>query len=104
MIIHHLRTKHNIHPRTGSPLHYSHEESIINTLSKILPMFSLVWIIPPWVMTHSAGQRVAELRGGGTGERVGRGGKVRGPRGGNDERVDELNGQGTDQGLGANGA
>ncbi|GKC07801.1 retrovirus-related pol polyprotein from transposon TNT 1-94 [Tanacetum coccineum] len=30
--IHHLRTKHNIHPRTRSPLHYSHEESIQNTL------------------------------------------------------------------------
>nr|GFB89012.1 hypothetical protein [Tanacetum cinerariifolium] len=39
----------------------------------------------------------------GTGERVGRGGKGRGLRGGNDERVDELNGQGNDQGLGANG-
>ncbi|GJS39091.1 retrovirus-related pol polyprotein from transposon TNT 1-94 [Tanacetum coccineum] len=32
LIIHHLRTKHNIHPRIGSPLHYSHEESILNTL------------------------------------------------------------------------
>ncbi|GJS11581.1 retrovirus-related pol polyprotein from transposon TNT 1-94 [Tanacetum coccineum] len=32
LVIHHLRTKHNIHPRTGSPLHYSHEESILNTL------------------------------------------------------------------------
>ncbi|GJS78324.1 hypothetical protein Tco_0728205 [Tanacetum coccineum] len=32
LIIHHLRTKHNIHPRTGSPLHYSHKESILNTL------------------------------------------------------------------------
>ncbi|GJU46045.1 retrovirus-related pol polyprotein from transposon TNT 1-94 [Tanacetum coccineum] len=32
MIIHHLRTKHNIHPRTGLALHYSHEESILNTL------------------------------------------------------------------------
>ncbi|GJT52668.1 retrovirus-related pol polyprotein from transposon TNT 1-94 [Tanacetum coccineum] len=32
LIIHHLRTKHNIHPWTGSPLHYSHEESILNTL------------------------------------------------------------------------
>ncbi|GKE16241.1 hypothetical protein Tco_1423818, partial [Tanacetum coccineum] len=32
LIIHHLRTKHNIHLRTGSPLHYSHEESILNTL------------------------------------------------------------------------
>ncbi|GJS30360.1 retrovirus-related pol polyprotein from transposon TNT 1-94 [Tanacetum coccineum] len=32
LIIHHLRTKHNIHPRTSSPLHYSHEESVLNTL------------------------------------------------------------------------
>ncbi|GJR66112.1 retrovirus-related pol polyprotein from transposon TNT 1-94 [Tanacetum coccineum] len=32
LIIHHLRTKHNIHPRTGSSLHYSHEESVLNTL------------------------------------------------------------------------
>ncbi|GKC48436.1 hypothetical protein Tco_1066158 [Tanacetum coccineum] len=39
----------------------------------------------------------------GTGERVGRGGRGRGPREGNDERVGELNSQGNDQGLGANG-
>ncbi|GJU98772.1 hypothetical protein Tco_1328043, partial [Tanacetum coccineum] len=32
LIIHHPRTKHNIHPRTGSPLHHSHDESILNTL------------------------------------------------------------------------
>ncbi|GJW65198.1 retrovirus-related pol polyprotein from transposon TNT 1-94 [Tanacetum coccineum] len=32
LIIHHLRTKYNICPRTGSPLHYSHKESILNTL------------------------------------------------------------------------
>ncbi|GKE12929.1 hypothetical protein Tco_1416480, partial [Tanacetum coccineum] len=32
LIIHHLRTKYNIHLRTGSPLHYSHKESILNTL------------------------------------------------------------------------
>ncbi|GJZ56781.1 reverse transcriptase domain-containing protein [Tanacetum coccineum] len=38
----------------------------------------------------------------GTGERVGRGGRGRGPRRGNDECVDELNGQGNDQGMGAN--
>ncbi|GKC71752.1 putative reverse transcriptase domain-containing protein, partial [Tanacetum coccineum] len=37
------------------------------------------------------------------GERVGRGGRGRRPREGNDERVDELNGQGNDQGLGVNG-
>ncbi|GJY00873.1 hypothetical protein Tco_0359025 [Tanacetum coccineum] len=32
IIIHHLRTKHNIHPRTGSPLYYSHDENVLNTL------------------------------------------------------------------------
>nr|GEV67923.1 retrovirus-related Pol polyprotein from transposon TNT 1-94 [Tanacetum cinerariifolium] len=32
LIIHHLKTKHNIHPRTGSSLHYSHDENILNTL------------------------------------------------------------------------
>ncbi|GJR37286.1 retrovirus-related pol polyprotein from transposon TNT 1-94 [Tanacetum coccineum] len=31
-IIHHLRTKHNIHPRTNSPLYYSYKESVLNTL------------------------------------------------------------------------
>ncbi|GJX10630.1 putative reverse transcriptase domain-containing protein [Tanacetum coccineum] len=55
------------------------------------------------VLEIYAGWPVAELRGGGMGERVGRGGRGRRPRGGNDERVEELNGQGNDQGLGANG-
>ncbi|GKA26684.1 hypothetical protein Tco_0712793, partial [Tanacetum coccineum] len=32
LIIYHLKTKHNIHPRTGSALHYSHEENVLNTL------------------------------------------------------------------------
>ncbi|GJR49694.1 hypothetical protein Tco_1400215 [Tanacetum coccineum] len=32
LIIHHLRFKHNIHPRTGSPLYYSYEERVLNTL------------------------------------------------------------------------
>ncbi|GKD08032.1 putative reverse transcriptase domain-containing protein [Tanacetum coccineum] len=50
-----------------------------------------------------AGRPIAESQGGGTGERVGRGRRGRGPRGGNDERVDELNGQGNDWGEGANG-
>ncbi|GJW87847.1 hypothetical protein Tco_0163187 [Tanacetum coccineum] len=57
----------------------------------------------PRVMTRSGGRPIAESRGGRTGERVGRGGRGRGPRGGNDEHVDELNGQGNGQGLGANG-
>ncbi|GKC63898.1 hypothetical protein Tco_1096496 [Tanacetum coccineum] len=53
-------------------------------------------IMPPRMRTQSVGRPVAESRGGGTGERVGRSGKGRGPRGGNDEYVDELNGQGND--------
>ncbi|GJY17255.1 putative reverse transcriptase domain-containing protein [Tanacetum coccineum] len=37
------------------------------------------------------------------GERIGRDGRGRGPKGGNDECVNDLNSQGNDQGLGANG-
>ncbi|GJR20977.1 hypothetical protein Tco_0969504 [Tanacetum coccineum] len=59
--------------------------------------------MPPRVMTRSAGRPAAESLGGGTGVRVGRGGRDRRPREGNDERVEDLNGQGNDQGLGANG-
>ncbi|GKB75340.1 retrovirus-related pol polyprotein from transposon TNT 1-94 [Tanacetum coccineum] len=29
LIIHHLNTKHNIHLRTSSPLHYSHDENVL---------------------------------------------------------------------------
>ncbi|GKF18962.1 hypothetical protein Tco_0137151, partial [Tanacetum coccineum] len=65
-------------------------------------MFSLVRIMPPRMRSRSAGRPVAESRGGGTGERVGRGGRGRGPKGSNDERVDELNGQENDQGMGVN--
>ncbi|GJZ67486.1 monodehydroascorbate reductase [Tanacetum coccineum] len=32
LIIHHLRSKHNIYPRPCSPLHYSHDESVLNAL------------------------------------------------------------------------
>ncbi|GJY26515.1 hypothetical protein Tco_0401241, partial [Tanacetum coccineum] len=60
-------------------------------------------IMSPRMKTRSDVRPVVESRGGGMGERVGRGGRGRGPMGGNDERVDELNGQGNDQGLGANG-
>ncbi|GKF85927.1 hypothetical protein Tco_0253754, partial [Tanacetum coccineum] len=49
-----------------------------------------------------AGRPTAELLGGGTGERVGRSRRGRRPMEGNDERVDELNGQENDQDLGAN--
>ncbi|GJT06588.1 putative reverse transcriptase domain-containing protein [Tanacetum coccineum] len=57
----------------------------------------------PRMRTRSAGRPAAESLGGGTGLRVGRGGRGRRLREGNDERVDDLNGQGNDQGLRANG-
>ncbi|GJT10825.1 hypothetical protein Tco_0857867 [Tanacetum coccineum] len=53
--------------------------------------------------TISAGRPAAESLGGGTGVWVGRGGRGRRPREGNDELVDDLNGQGNNQGLRANG-
>nr|GEZ19845.1 reverse transcriptase domain-containing protein [Tanacetum cinerariifolium] len=53
--------------------------------------------------TQSDGRPVAESRGRGTGERVGRGGRGKGPKGGNDERFDKVNSQGNDQGLRVNG-
>ncbi|GJZ37191.1 putative reverse transcriptase domain-containing protein [Tanacetum coccineum] len=58
--------------------------------------------MPPRMRTRSAGWPVAESLGGEMGERVGRGRRGRRPREGNDERVDELNGEGNDQGMGAN--
>nr|GEY41575.1 hypothetical protein [Tanacetum cinerariifolium] len=51
-------------------------------------------VMPPRMRTRSAGRPAAESLRGGTGVWVGRG---------NDERVDDLNDQGNDQGLGANG-
>ncbi|GKD91170.1 putative reverse transcriptase domain-containing protein [Tanacetum coccineum] len=58
--------------------------------------------MPPRMRTRSAGRPAAESLGGGTGVRVGRGGKKRRPREGNVEHVDDLNGQGNDQDMGAN--
>ncbi|GJT20613.1 hypothetical protein Tco_0890550 [Tanacetum coccineum] len=51
-------------------------------------------IMPPRMRTQSAGRPAAESLGGGTGVRVGRGGRGRRPREGNDECVEDLNGQG----------
>ncbi|GJX28944.1 hypothetical protein Tco_0237023 [Tanacetum coccineum] len=62
-----------------------------------------VKIMPPRMITRSAGRPAAESLGGGTSERVSRGGRGKRPREGNDERVDELNGQGNGLGMGANG-
>nr|GEY71406.1 hypothetical protein [Tanacetum cinerariifolium] len=52
--------------------------------------------------TRSTGRPVVESLRGGTGVRVGRGGRGRRPREGNDDRVNDLNGQGNDQAMGAN--
>nr|GEW40054.1 retrotransposon protein, putative, Ty3-gypsy subclass [Tanacetum cinerariifolium] len=60
------------------------------------------YIMPPRVMTRSVGRPAAESLGGGMGVRVGRGGKGRRPKEGNVERVNDLNGQGNDQGIRAN--
>ncbi|GJU27706.1 putative reverse transcriptase domain-containing protein [Tanacetum coccineum] len=54
-------------------------------------------IMPPRMRTLSAGWPAVESLGVGTGVRVGRGGRGRRPREGNDKRVDDLNGQGNDQ-------
>ncbi|GJU93007.1 hypothetical protein Tco_1317763 [Tanacetum coccineum] len=59
-------------------------------------------IMPPRMRTRSIGRPTAESLRGGTGVWVGRGGRGRRPREGNDERVDDLNGQVNDQGMGAN--
>nr|GEV09094.1 putative reverse transcriptase domain-containing protein [Tanacetum cinerariifolium] len=59
--------------------------------------------MPPRMRTRSAGQSTVESLSEGTGVRVGRGERGRRPREGNDERVDDLNGQGNYQRLGANG-
>nr|GFC66756.1 hypothetical protein [Tanacetum cinerariifolium] len=56
--------------------------------------------MPPRMRTRSDGRPAAESLRGGTGIWVGRGGKGRRPREGNDERVNDLNGQGNDQGMG----
>nr|GEX51380.1 transposon Ty3-I Gag-Pol polyprotein [Tanacetum cinerariifolium] len=59
--------------------------------------------MPPRMRTKSAGWPAVESLGRGTDVRVGRGGRGKRPREGNDERVDDLNGQGNDQGIGVNG-
>ncbi|GJU75550.1 putative reverse transcriptase domain-containing protein [Tanacetum coccineum] len=63
-------------------------------------MFSLVWIMPPRVMTRSAGRPAAAPRGGGTGGRVGREGRrVRETKRRNVEPTGEPEGQGNDQSV-----
>ncbi|GJZ40070.1 reverse transcriptase domain-containing protein [Tanacetum coccineum] len=72
-----------------------------------MPTQVCVWSCPnssaPAGRPFSAGQPAAESLGGETGVQVGRGGRGRRPKEGNDDRVEDLNSQGNDQGLGANG-
>nr|GEY42686.1 hypothetical protein [Tanacetum cinerariifolium] len=60
-----------------------------------LPMFYLVWIVSPKVMTQSAGRPSATSRGRGTSRRVGRGGgRTKGcPSDQGDGRIDDQGGQ-----------
>ncbi|GJV54744.1 putative reverse transcriptase domain-containing protein [Tanacetum coccineum] len=57
----------------------------------------------PRMRTQSASRPTTKSLGGGTGVRVGRGRRGRRHREGNVERVVDLNGQGNDQDMGANG-
>ncbi|GJV75564.1 putative reverse transcriptase domain-containing protein [Tanacetum coccineum] len=64
-------------------------------------MFSSL-IMPPRMRTPKCLSPAAKSLGGGTGVHVGRDGRGRRPREGNDECVDDLNGQKNNQGLRAN--
>ncbi|GKE95314.1 hypothetical protein Tco_1580169 [Tanacetum coccineum] len=69
----------------------------------MLPMFSLMWIMPSRVMTQSAGRPTVAPRGGGMGGRVGRGcRRVRDLKRRNVEPTGEPKGQGNDQGVEVN--
>ncbi|GJU44730.1 putative reverse transcriptase domain-containing protein [Tanacetum coccineum] len=66
-------------------------------------MFSLVWIMPPRVITQSVGRPAAASRGGGMGRRVGsEGRRVRVPRKRNVKPTGESEGQGNDQSVEVN--
>nr|GEY50231.1 hypothetical protein [Tanacetum cinerariifolium]GEY51651.1 hypothetical protein [Tanacetum cinerariifolium] len=67
-----------------------------------LPMFTLVEIMPSRVRIRSASRSAAESLGGGMGVWVGRGERGRRPREGNEEFINDLNGQGNVQGRRAN--
>ncbi|GKC21693.1 hypothetical protein Tco_1023843 [Tanacetum coccineum] len=74
----------------------------ITILWEVSWIFGIVGIVMVEIFIVLAGLLPNHVEGE-TGGRVGRGGgRGGGPRIGNDERVDELNGQGNDQGLGAN--
>ncbi|GJU75134.1 putative reverse transcriptase domain-containing protein [Tanacetum coccineum] len=77
----------------------------INWTRSCAGVVAFAYVIEIWLLKTclSAGRPAAESLGGGTSVRVSRGGRGKRPREGNDERVEDLNGQGNDEGLGANG-
>ncbi|GJY68786.1 hypothetical protein Tco_0471768 [Tanacetum coccineum] len=91
--------KHDTSSRSGNYITHA-VDADIRPVNDQVPFAK---IMPPRMRTRSTGRPAAESLGGGTGERVDKSGRGRRPREGNDECVDELNGQGNDQGLGANG-
>ncbi|GKA88746.1 hypothetical protein Tco_0810510 [Tanacetum coccineum] len=69
----------------------------ITTRSYLVMSFRQIDVDTIRMRTRSAGRPAAESLGGGTCVRVSRGERDRRPREGNDERVDDLNGQGNDR-------
>ncbi|GKD95639.1 hypothetical protein Tco_1379536, partial [Tanacetum coccineum] len=51
LIIHHLKTKHNIHPKTGSPLYYSYDDNVLGNITT--RMMITFWAIPDALFTDA---------------------------------------------------
>ncbi|GKA28494.1 putative reverse transcriptase domain-containing protein [Tanacetum coccineum] len=79
---HYTYSQENVKERMGTPTQY-----VCDLLEW---MGTPTQIMPPRMRTRSAGRPATESLRGGTGERVGRGGRGRRPREGNDERIVDL--------------
>ncbi|GJQ93050.1 putative reverse transcriptase domain-containing protein [Tanacetum coccineum] len=86
----------------GHHLRLFEVDGSLNTVKLLHYWYHRAKIMPPRMRTRSGGRLAAESLSGGTGVQVDRGRRGRRPKEGNDERVDDLNGQGNDQGMGAN--
>ncbi|GJR22655.1 hypothetical protein Tco_0971182 [Tanacetum coccineum] len=70
--------------------------------ARLLELSELMDLIVIWDITRDNAAKDEDPKGNGVNGVGKRGGGGRGPKGGNDDHVDELNGQGNDQGVGAN--